>query len=361
MRAIRQLSAAAVLALWALQPASAIACTVVKADAYAAFWRGPDAPKPRHPLWGQVLFDGQLLRPDTQACETSPLQVMGRDLAEAAKEGGIILLGETHDNGEHHKVRGELIRQISKAAMAEGDVKAVPLVFEHIRTEQQAGLDQFTKFSTDARRLGTPDELFKFLDWSKSGWPDQKLFAPLFDAAILTKSPIVAGDPSKAAIRGVAMTGLKSLDQDTLKTLRLSAPLAAPLQQALLQELEESHCGLVPKEKLTSMVDAQRYHDAHLAAAALAAAADYGTAVVLTGNGHVRSDRGVPLYLAQMVPDKKVVTVLFVETEDGRIDPNTYAPKSPSGKPAADYVVFTPRAARKDPCDEMRAQMQKKG
>jgi uncharacterized iron-regulated protein len=288
--------------------------------------------------------------------------VLTRELIAAAKDGGIILLGEVHDNGEHHKVRAEIVRQVSAAlARDDGEIKRAPLVFEHIRTDQQTGLDQFQAFNAEARRLGTPSDLFRFLSWEKSGWPDQKLFTPLFEAAIAAKSPIVAGDPSKTAIRAVARSGLGSLDTDTLKALRLDGALPPPLQDALLTELAEGHCGMMPKEKLAPMADAQRYHDAHLASATLAAVAEHGTAIVLTGNGHVRADRGVPLYLSKMVPDKLVVTVVFAETTDGKIDPNAYAPKAPDGKAAANYVVFTPRATRADPCDAMRAAMQKKG
>jgi uncharacterized iron-regulated protein len=360
MQTLKHLSAAALVILSAAAPSAVRACTIVKADAYASFWRGPDAPKPRHPLWGQILFDGQLIRPETQACETSPLQVLTRDLTISAKDGQIILLGEVHDNGEHHRVRAEIVRQISAAVQADaGEVTTVPLVFEHIRTDQQTGLDQFKAFRAETRRPGNSGDLFRYLGWEKSGWPDQKLFAPLFDMAIAAKAPIIAGDPSKTAIRAVAKTGLNSLDADTLKTLRLDRALDEPLQQALLTELSDGHCGLMQKDQLAPMANAQRYHDAHLAAATLAAAAEYGTAILLTGNGHVRLDRGVPMYLAQMVPDKPVVTVMFIETEDGKIDPNAYAPKTPDGKAAAAYIVFTPRAARADPCDAMRAAMKK--
>jgi uncharacterized iron-regulated protein len=346
-------------ALCAISSPGAFACTMVKADPYAAFWRGPDAPKPRHPLWSQILFDGQLLRPDSQACEISPLQVLTREITAAAKDGGIILLGEVHDNGEHHKVRAEIVRQVSAAVAKDGgDVRRMPLVFEHIRTDQQTGLDQF-RASNAGAKSGSSSDLFRFLSWEKSGWPDQKLFVPLFDAAIAAKAPLIAGDPSKTAIRAVATKGLGSLDGDILKALRLDRALDEPLQQALLTELYDGHCGLLPKDKLSAMASAQRYHDAHLASATLAAAAEYGTAIVLTGNGHVRADRGVPLYLSQMVPDKPVLTVMFVETEDGKIDPNAYAPKSPDGKAAANYVVFTTRATRPDPCDAMRAAMKK--
>jgi uncharacterized iron-regulated protein len=360
MRYLKSFVAAAVVWVGGLHASSVAACTIVKEDAFAAYWRGPGAPQPRHPLWGQVLFDGQLVRPETQACETSPLQVLARELTAAALDGQIILLGEVHDNGEHHKLRGELVRQINAGVKASDPEARVPLVFEHIRSDQQSGLDQFNTFNAEARRLGTASDLFRFLDWPKSGWPDQRLFAPLFEAAIQTKSPIVAGDPSRTSISAVARRGLGSLDPETLRTLHLDAPLAPSLQAALTTELVDSHCGMMTKETMGSMVDAQRYHDAYLAAAAFKAAADHGSAIVLTGNGHVRSDRGVPLYLRKMAPSKNTVTVVFVETEVGKLDPNGYAPTTPDSKAAADYVVFTPAATREDPCEKMRAMMRKK-
>jgi uncharacterized iron-regulated protein len=350
----------AVLGLGIVCAGPTAACTIVKADAYAAFWRGADAPKPRHPLWGQVLFDGQLIRPETQACETSPLQVLTRDLTAAAKDGQIILLGEIHDNDQHHKVRGEIIRQLSAALRVDNDKVRLPLVFEHIRTDQQAGLDQFLSLTANKAQSPTSADFFRLLDWAKSGWPEAEKFKALIDAAIESGATLIAGDPSKTAIRSVARGGLSSLDGDILKTLHLDAPLATPLADALLVDMFDGHCGLMPKEAMAPMANAQRYHDAHLAAVTFEAAADFGTAILLTGNGHVRADRGVPYYLKRMVPDKKSVTVMFVETTDGKIDPNSYAPKTPDGKAAADYIVFTPSVTRKDPCEEMRAMMKKK-
>ena len=63
----------------------------------------------------------------------------------------------------------------------------------------------------------------------------------------------------------------------------------------------------------------------------------------------------MPWYVRQRAPEKKVVSVMFVEVEDGTTDPEAYVPRDPDGKPAADFLVFTPRAERGDPCEKMRA------
>ena len=154
--------------------------------------------------------------------------------------------------------------------------------------------------------------------------------------------------------------GAAALPEDEQKRLRLEKPLPAKLNDALLDELEASHCGLMPKSAFGNMALAQRYRDAHQAAVLVKAAETHGNAVLLAGNGHVRNDRGVPYYLRQLAPDKKIVSVMLIEVEDGKTEPAAYLPRDPDGKPAVDYMLFTPRAERKDPCAEMREMMAKR-
>ena len=98
---------------------------------------------------------------------------------------------------------------------------------------------------------------------------------------------------------------------------------------------------------------AQRYVDAHMADVLVKAAEMHGAAFLLAGNGHVRTDRGVPWYLRQLAPSRKVVSVMLLEVEDGKLD-GAAGPRTPDGAWAADYVLFTPRHARLDPCEAMR-------
>ena len=266
----------------------------------------------------------------------------------------IVLLGEVHDNPSHHAIRGGLAVQLSGMRRIGGSLPSTALVFEHIRADQQPALDQFAEFNAKARRLGTAGDLFRLLDWDKSGWPDQKIFEPLFSAAIAGKLPILPGDPPRERVRAIAKGGDAALTDDERQRFKLDQPLDAKLQDALLGELEASHCGLMPKSAFGNMAVAQRYRDAHLADALAKAADKHGAAILLAGNGHVRKDRGVPSYLSRMAPDRKVVSVMLLEVEDGRNEPEAYIPRDPDGKPAVDYVLFTPRAERKDPCAEMR-------
>lgn len=255
------------------------------------------------------------------------------------------LFGEVHDNPQHHLVRSRLYHRAR--------------VFEHIRTDQQPALDLFSEMSCNGQHIGSAGNLMRFLKWDASGWPDKAMFEPLFRSAINHRISILPGDPPRDRVRAVARAGLNALPAEEVRHLRLDEPLPMPLQEALLGELEASHCGLLPKAHFAGMALAQRYRDAHLAEALLRAAARHGSAILLAGNGHVRLDRGVPYYLRRLAPGRKHVSIQLLEVEEGKINAEDYLPRDPEGRPAIDYVIFTPRIDRPDPCIEMRKRVGK--
>jgi uncharacterized iron-regulated protein len=304
------------------------------------------AQTPTHPLAGKIL--------DTRSGALTELA----DPALIPKLfpcGAITLLGEVHDNAAHHEMRATLIRSLQQGI--DKTCGAHAYVLEHISADQQAGLDKLDAFDKQARRLATASDLFRFLDWDKSGWPAARIFATLIQEVVDSRRPILAGNPARDATRKVAKEGVGALDPQLARRLGLDRPLDAPLADDLLGELEASHCGLMPKSAFTNMAAAQRYRDAYMADVALDAAQAHGGAVIFAGNGHVRSDRGVPYYLRQRAPGRKVITVAFVETEEGKTNASAYGPRDPGGKPAADYVAFALPAQREDPCEAMRKRM----
>jgi uncharacterized iron-regulated protein len=315
--------------------------------------------KDGHSLVGTILRGTEPLMTAADACNPSPLAQLQRTLTAHLAGGGLLLLGEVHDNGAQHALRGHLLDAIA-AGLAHDSRPAPAVVFEHIRTDQAAALaptPATAPTSVDARERAR--DLLARLDWGKSGWPAADLFLPIFEAAIAHALPILPGHPTRVEVRDVARRGLQALPADAVARLGLDVPLPPPLESALLDELEASHCGLMPRSAFTNMALAQRYRDAHLAASLVAAASGSGSAILFAGNGHVRNDRGVPWDLARMVPERKTLAVAFMEVEDGNVDAAGYVPRDPSGAPAADYVVLTPRADRPDPCDAMRARFKK--
>jgi uncharacterized iron-regulated protein len=96
------------------------------------------------------------------------------------------------------------------------------------------------------------------------------------------------------------------------------------------------------------MQSAQSYTDAFMARALLQAGPP---ALLITGRGHVRKDRGVPLFL-QRGGASAVLSVAFVEVIDDKTRPNDYDVS------AFDFVVFTPRETDEDPCEQFKRQLE---
>jgi uncharacterized iron-regulated protein len=279
-------------------------------------------------------------------CNGWPLEFLGHELADVISKGGIVLLGEIHDNPAHHQIRALSLQKIVP------DQTARPAVaFEQLTTDQQPALDRIWQRPPTTQ---ITDEFLKAIDWASSGWA-QNDYRPLFDAALSAKMPIYAGDVPKSIIRQAAKQGETAIAPAERARLKLDVPLPANQQDAILTELEASHCGVMPKTAFGGMAFAQRLRDATLADVALKAHAAHGSAIVMAGNGHVRGDRGIAWYVRQRAPEIKVVTVALVEVEGGKTDAAAYVPLDPDGKPAVDYVVFTPQHARPNPCDAFKA------
>jgi len=329
---------ASVLAL-----ALAVCCGSAAADVYRAWperWRSPLAAD--HPLLGRIWSprEGQII-------------ALAR-LHAALAAAPVVLLGEVHDNPDHHRIQAWAVGAVAEGAKSGG----LAVVFEQIRADQQHAVDRLAQ--TSAGSLSSA-QLFQVLEWEETGWPSAEIYRPLFEVVIASDAAILAGHPTRERVQAVAKAGAVALDPWERSRLDLARPLPPTLGDSLLDELAASHCGLMPKSALANMAEAQRYRDAHLARAVAEAAARHDRAILIAGNGHVRRDRGVPWHLERMAPEKPVVTVALVEVEAGKDEAAAYAESRVGWDRFADYVVFTPPAERADPCRRMREHMGRKG
>jgi len=77
-------------------------------------------------------------------------------------------------------------------------------------------------------------------------------------------------------------------------------------------------------------------------------------AVLITGVGHARRDRGVPAHLARHIPDAKIASLAFLEVDPAATKPADYAARF-GGEPLPfDYVWFTPKIDDADPCEKFK-------
>lgn len=269
---------------------------------------------------------------------------------DAFAKARFLLLGEVHDNPEHHQRQAVGIMMATRRDLTRGAVPITRVALEMLSEAQKPGLEAF---AGQAPAMRTHENFSRAVDWDKSGWPPFEIYAPIIKTALDNKLEIVAASPSRARAKAVGKDAKRALGEVATARLGLDQPLEAKLATALDGELVESHCGLLPPEALGGMAAMQRFRDAVMADSLLGQANE--GAILIAGNGHVRRDRGVPLYLERRgVKPDDILAVMHVEVEDGKTDPALYVPRAPDGTAAADYVWFTPRQERPDPCEEMR-------
>jgi uncharacterized iron-regulated protein len=166
--------------------------------------------------------------------------------------------------------------------------------------------------------------------------------------------PVVAAELARKRIEEIVDQGAEALPQ-RLRT-EVERPLPPEVAAAMREEMRGSHCGKLPEEVLDPMVLGQRARDAELADRLLGAAEKDGRGgVLVAGTGHARKDRGVPYVLSHLAPGKKVLSVAFVEAHPEGCGAEAYAAAFGAEALPFDFVVFTPGAAREDPCKGFKA------
>ena len=269
-------------------------------------------------------------------------------VVEAISAADLVALGEIHDNPDHHRLQARMIDRLVGAG------RHPAVVFEMITASEAPALAAFmARPDRNAAGFGPA------VQWTARGWPDWAIYQPIAEAILAHDLPARAGDLAKDMQRKVGREGIEALPEAFRARSGLETPLDAAQEDGLLTVLEDSHCRLVPKAGLTPMLGVQRARDASLADALLAAGKEAGTAVLVTGDGHIRRDWAVPFYVGLRDPQKTVVTVAFLEVDPERGDAMAYLPQSASGKPVYDFLWFTPRANITDHCAELRERFSK--
>jgi len=253
----------------------------------------------------------------------------------APPQSSVLLLGEVHDNPAHHQDRAALL----KALLADG--RPTTVVFEQLGRAQDMALAESMKAAP--RETQALIEAGK-LDQKGWRWP---LHKPVFDAALAGGARIVGGNLERDEARRIVREGMVAVPVD-VAALLARTPWSDVQQAALVRSIDEGHCGAMPPSMYAGMALAQRARDAAMAQALLnARAAGSQRVVLIAGNGHVRRDLAVPVYLqAAGVPGAEIVSRAWLEEGgDGT---------------AFDSVTHTPAAAREDPCAALKRDTSKK-
>jgi len=287
-----------------------------------------------HPLTGRIW--------DVTSARFIDRQSLVTRLARA----DFLLLGERHDNPDHHLLQTEVLRSLS----ALGRRPAVG--FEMFGLDDASAIASHLAFApNDAAGLG------RAVNWNKSGWPDWAMYQPIAEAALQAKLRIVATNLPLATARKMSSDGLSALEPSVRRELGLDRPLSDAMFATMAADIRNSHCGYASEESVKAMVGVQRARDAQMAQS-LIAAGDPDGAILVAGAGHVRNDYGIPIYLTAKAPGKQVISIAFLEVDDQKPEPHNYALPDPNGRSPFDYVWFTARVDDENPCEKFKSQFE---
>lgn len=286
-----------------------------------------------HPLTGRIW--------DISAARFIDREILFKRLIRA----DFVLLGERHDNPDHHLLQAEVLRSMI-------DLGRRPAVGFEMLGLDDAGViaKHLAAAPNDAAGLGPA------LNWNKRGWPDWAMYRPIAEAALDARLRIVATNLPLATARKMTREGLAALEPHVVRELGFERPLPEPMGERMAADIRDAHCGYVSEKSVKPMLDVQRARDAQMAGS-LVAAGDPDGAILITGAGHARSDYGIPVYLKAKAPEKRVVSIAFVEADKQKTEPQSYARSYPDGLFPFDYVWFTPRVDDEDPCEKFKSQL----
>ncbi|MFI8560348.1 ChaN family lipoprotein [Pseudomonas putida] len=238
------------------------------------------------------------------------------DLVQRLAAAPRVLVGERHDNPDHHALQLWLLRAL-QSQRRQGS-----LLLEMLQPEQQARVDAL------AAQASLPADLPKALDW-QDGW-DWQFYGPIVREALHSHIPLLAANLSSVEIRQVYR------QPTALPGEHSNVPA---VRAALLEQVRAGHCGLLPESQLPAMLAVQQQRDRRIAERMLEAPEP---ALLLTGAYHARKDLGVPLHLADLRAQGQSKVLLLMEVGE-KVEPGM-----------ADYVWYTTATPEQDYCAQLR-------
>lgn len=269
--------------------------------------------------------------------------IQKEQLIKRITEADYLLLGELHDNQVHHRHQAWVIKQLALAGRDAG------IAYEMIYKEQGnrlAGIE-----------ITSADQLIEILNQTQTGWDYENQYRPLFVETLAAGYPIVAANLDRKKLMEVLSQSEDMLPPDYRRIL--DNTLFSDVQRSdLLDEINTSHCNLIDARTGSMMMQGQRIRDAVLTESLLSI--NEPVKVMIAGLGHVRNDRGLPLYLEKnLEAPADILAIGMIEVDPEKTEPGVYAETWNSDTLPFDIVIFTPKVDHGDLCGELEKHFNK--
>lgn len=293
------------------------ACSAVPQAPYGP-WQAPL--QRHHPLVGTVW----------STLQEQPIST--EQLLQRLGQARFVILGEKHDNPDHHSLQRYVLMQLAAQATLDR------VSFEMLDSSQQSAIDNLTPAAMSER-----DGLQSALEWDEQGW-SWSFYGPLIQDSLLAGASVRSANISRDEMMAIYAAGANTTTDGILNDSQM---------QRLHREIDESHCGMLPESQFPAMVAVQQARDAAMAhSLSSGAESEGGVRVLVAGNFHARRDLGVPNYVAPELGE--LISVAFLEVNRESEQAQEYL-ESFSATLPYDYVWFTPALAVQDYCASLRS------
>ncbi len=235
-------------------------------------------------------------------------------LTASMAERAVVLLGEHHDNAEHHRWQLQMLAGLHVAN------ENLALGFEMFPRRMQAALDQWV-----AGELSEA-EFLKKVEWERYWRFDADLYMPLFHYARMNGVPMYALNVERDLIREVGEKGWHGVDEAKREGVSQPAPPSEGYQLMLASVFSQhgsKHSGdggevdeaalkeIMATPMFKRFVESQQVWDRAMAEriAAVVRQSKPDLFVAVIGSGHMMNFYGVPHQLADLGVESPAVLV----------------------------------------------------
>jgi uncharacterized iron-regulated protein len=264
--------------------------------------------------------------------------IEANDLFTAISTSKYALLGEKHDNPDHHSLQLALLNQL----LDSNRLQSVSL--EMIDSSSDAQLD-----TIHLQSFVSMDELKEYLNWDEAGW-DWSYYGPLImdtlQAGITVRSANISNQ-QMGEIYG------QPLDQT------IASVLGGEAIEQLNEEIDASHCNMLPASQFPAMVGIQQTRDHQMALSLTSGMAELSpnkVRLLVAGNYHIRQDLSVPNYIMALDSSTnrdQIVNLAILEVSPESDNPVDYMQAYSDAFPY-NYIWFTPAISNEDYCASLQ-------
>ena len=216
------------------------------------------------------------------------------DAIAALAKRGVVLLGESHDQAEHHRWQLHTITALF------GHRPDMVLGFEMFPRRVQPVLDRWSKGELNEANF------LREVEWSQIWGFADELYLPLFHFARTHRLPMLALNIDRATNRRVAAQGFASVPSAEREGVGDPAPASSSYRDRLFEWFKKHPAAgqdaRAASERFERFVCAQQFWDRAMAEAIVGALRDAGQPLVvgIMGSGHIEYGDGVPHQLAAL-------------------------------------------------------------